>query len=209
MAAIISSRSCQIRAIVSQMCRDVIRPSLRRPLNTSIFQASQRLKIDNFKTVETINKTSYRMHGGTSQRNRVKLDPKVTEQRVLKICKAHDRIDANQLLKVDSSLITLSRHYGHKAPLTYDFVRDRVLLVLRLYDKVDPNKLTLESHFMNDLGLDSLDHVEVIMAMEDEFQFEIPDRDAEKLLRPIDIVRYVTDKDEAYYELSEDNEYPK
>lgn len=62
---------------------------------------------------------------------------------------------------------------------------------------------------MNDLGLDSLDHVEVIMAMEDEFQFEIPDRDAEKLLRPIDIVRYVTDKDEAYYELSEDNEYPK
>ncbi|XP_015789869.1 acyl carrier protein, mitochondrial isoform X2 [Tetranychus urticae] len=183
MAAIISSRSCQIRAIVSQMCRDVIRPSLRRPLNTSIFQASQRLKIDNFKTVETINKTSYRMHGGTSQRNR--------------------------LLKVDSSLITLSRHYGHKAPLTYDFVRDRVLLVLRLYDKVDPNKLTLESHFMNDLGLDSLDHVEVIMAMEDEFQFEIPDRDAEKLLRPIDIVRYVTDKDEAYYELSEDNEYPK
>lgn len=62
---------------------------------------------------------------------------------------------------------------------------------------------------MNDLGLDSLDHVEVIMAMEDEFQFEIPDRDAEKLLRPIDIVKYITDKDEAYYELSEDNEYPK
>jgi len=51
---------------------------------------------------------------------------------------------------------------------------------------------------MNDLGLDSLDHVEVIMAMEDEFSFEIPDRDAEKLLRPVDIIRYVSDKEEAY-----------
>lgn len=62
-------------------------------------------------------------------------------------------------------------------------------------------QLTLESHFINDLGLDSLDHVEVIMAMEDEFMMEIPDKDAEKLLRPIDIVRYISDKEEAYEEL--------
>lgn len=51
-------------------------------------------------------------------------------------------------------------------------------------------QLTLESHFINDLGLDSLDHVEVIMAIEDEFGFEIPDTDAERLLRPADIVRW-------------------
>lgn len=51
--------------------------------------------------------------------------------------------------------------------------------------------MSLESHFINDLGLDSLDHVEVIMAIEDEFGFEIPDMDAEKLLRPADIVRWV------------------
>lgn len=56
----------------------------------------------------------------------------------------------------------------------------------------------MESHFINDLGLDSLDHVEVIMAMEDEFGFEIPDADAEKLLRPSDIVRYVADKEDIY-----------
>ena len=62
-------------------------------------------------------------------------------------------------------------------------------------------QLTLESHFINDLGLDSLDHVEVIMAMEDEFMMEIPDKDAEKLLRPIDIVKYISDKEEAYEEL--------
>lgn len=77
-------------------------------------------------------------------------------------------------------------------------IRDRVLLVLKLYDKIDVSKLTLESHFMNDLGLDSLDHVEVVMAMEDEFGFEIPDGDAEKLLRPADIVRYIADKEEVY-----------
>ena len=68
-------------------------------------------------------------------------------------------------------------------------IKDRCLLVLRLYDKINPEKLTLESHFINDLGLDSLDHVEIIMAMEDEFGFEIPDDHAEKLLTPAKIVQ--------------------
>lgn len=56
----------------------------------------------------------------------------------------------------------------------------------------------MDSHFINDLGLDSLDHVEVIMAMEDEFGFEIPDSDAEKLLKPCDIIKYVADKEDVY-----------
>ncbi|PRD21086.1 UNVERIFIED_CONTAM: Acyl carrier protein [Trichonephila clavipes] len=55
--------------------------------------------------------------------------------------------------------------------------------------------LSLESHFMNDLGLDSLDHVELIMNIEDEFNCEIPDGDAEKLLRPRDIVEYIAQKE--------------
>lgn len=59
-------------------------------------------------------------------------------------------------------------------------------------------QLTLESHFINDLGLDSLDHVEVIMAMEDEFGFEIPDVDAERLHKPVDIVQYVADREDIY-----------
>jgi len=79
-----------------------------------------------------------------------------------------------------------------------DLIQQRVLLVLRLYDKVNPEKLTVDSHFMQDLGLDSLDHVEVVMAMEDEFGFEIPDGDAEKLLRPADVVRYIADKEDIY-----------
>lgn len=90
------------------------------------------------------------------------------------------------------------RNYSAKEPLTLDLIQQRVLLVLRLYDKINPEKLAVESHFMQDLGLDSLDHVEVVMAMEDEFGFEIPDGDAEKLLRPSDVVRYIADKEDIY-----------
>uniref|UniRef100_A0A1A9ZDN5 Acyl carrier protein n=1 Tax=Glossina pallidipes TaxID=7398 RepID=A0A1A9ZDN5_GLOPL len=82
----------------------------------------------------------------------------------------------------------MARNYSAKPPLSLKLINDRVLLVLKLYDKIDPSKLKAESHFINDLGLDSLDHVEVIMAMEDEFGFEIPDSDAEKLMRPADII---------------------
>ena len=56
----------------------------------------------------------------------------------------------------------------------------------------------MDSHFMKDLGLDSLDHVEVIMAMEDEFGFEIPDDQAEKLLTPAKIVQYVADHEDVF-----------
>ncbi|XP_042890233.1 acyl carrier protein, mitochondrial-like isoform X2 [Penaeus japonicus] len=78
-----------------------------------------------------------------------------------------------------------------------DDITERVLGICKLYNAGDL-ELTVDSHFMQDLGLDSLDHVEVIMAMEDEFGFEIPDGDAEKLLRPADIIRYVADKEDIY-----------
>jgi len=114
--------------------------------------------------------------------------------RVLKVCAAFDKINADKGL----GGIGQTRHYSSADPMTLDHIRDRVLLVLKLYDKIDPTKLTVDSHFMNDLGLDSLDHVEVIMAIEDEFGFEIPDSAAEKLLKPADIVRYVADKNDIY-----------
>lgn len=57
------------------------------------------------------------------------------------------------------------------------------------------------------MGLDSLDHVEVIMMMEDEFHFEIPDRDAERLMTPKDLLTYVTDKEEAYEELQHHDDH--
>ncbi|KAI4342866.1 hypothetical protein MLD38_027433 [Melastoma candidum] len=60
-------------------------------------------------------------------------------------------------------------------------VTDRVVSVVKNFQKVDPSKVTPEAHFQNDLGLDSLDTVEVVMALEEEFGFEIPDNEADKI----------------------------
>ncbi|XP_006892695.1 PREDICTED: acyl carrier protein, mitochondrial [Elephantulus edwardii] len=94
--------------------------------------------------------------------------------------------------------VTQCRQYSDAPPLTLEGIQERVLYVLKLYDKIDPEKLSVNSHFMKDLGLDSLDQVEIIMAMEDEFGFEIPDIDAEKLMCPQEIVDYIADKKDVY-----------
>ncbi|XP_034251409.1 acyl carrier protein, mitochondrial isoform X1 [Thrips palmi] len=101
-------------------------------------------------------------------------------------------------LLVSKQTTALTRFYSGAPPLTLDLIRDRTLLVLKLFDKINPEKLTVDSHFINDLGLDSLDHVEIIMAIEDEFGFEIPDGDAERLAKPADIIRYVADREDIY-----------
>ncbi|RVE69263.1 hypothetical protein OJAV_G00076240 [Oryzias javanicus] len=90
------------------------------------------------------------------------------------------------------------RQYGDLPPLTFETIKERVMYVLKLYDKINPEKLQTSSHFMKDLGLDSLDQVEIIMAMEDEFGFEIPDAEAEKLMTPEEIVQYIADKKDVY-----------
>ncbi|XP_021734356.1 acyl carrier protein 2, mitochondrial-like [Chenopodium quinoa] len=60
-------------------------------------------------------------------------------------------------------------------------VADRVITVVKNFQKVDPSKVTPNAHFQNDLGLDSLDSVEIVMALEEEFRFEIPDNEADKI----------------------------
>lgn len=91
-----------------------------------------------------------------------------------------------------------TRNYSAKEPLTLKMIEERIILVLNLYDKIDPEKLKVESHFMKDLGLDSLDHVEIIMAVEDEFGFEIPDMDSERLYTVKDLIQYIGDKEDIY-----------
>ena len=59
--------------------------------------------------------------------------------------------------------------------------------------KVSPEEVTLEASFIEDLGADSLDLVELIMAMEEEFGLEISDEDAEKLQTVQDAVNYITE----------------
>ncbi|KAJ1443602.1 Phosphopantetheine binding ACP domain [Sesbania bispinosa] len=65
--------------------------------------------------------------------------------------------------------------------LTKEEVIERVLAVVKDYPKVDPSKVTPDVHFQNDLGLDSLDNVEIVMALEEEFKLEIPDKEADKI----------------------------
>lgn len=59
---------------------------------------------------------------------------------------------------------------------------------------VDPEKVKSEASFIDDLGADSLDIVELVMAMEEEFDLEIPDEDAEKLKTVNDVVTYLASK---------------
>ena len=61
---------------------------------------------------------------------------------------------------------------------TFDKIKEVIIDKLG----VDESAITKEAHFVNDLGADSLDIVELVMAMEEEFEIEIPDEEAEHIL---------------------------
>ncbi|MBA7573695.1 acyl carrier protein [Candidatus Atribacteria bacterium 1244-E10-H5-B2] len=67
--------------------------------------------------------------------------------------------------------------------------RIKKILVDRL--GVDESKITENSSFLDNLGLDSLDIIELIMAFEEEFNLEIPDKDAEKIKTVGDAIKYL------------------
>jgi acyl carrier protein len=59
---------------------------------------------------------------------------------------------------------------------------------------VEPEKVTAQASFVEDLGADSLDTVELVMAFEEEFGIEIPDEDAEQLQTVGDAIKYLQEK---------------
>ncbi len=69
----------------------------------------------------------------------------------------------------------------------FDKVKEIIVEQLNVAD----NTVTLEASFIDDLGADSLDIVELIMALEEEFDMEIPDGDAEKIVTVNDVVEYI------------------
>ena len=71
-----------------------------------------------------------------------------------------------------------------------DKIREIVVEQLR----VDAEQVTPEANFVEDLGADSLDTVELIMAFEEEFDVEIPDTDAEKIKTVQDVMDYIESK---------------
>ena len=71
----------------------------------------------------------------------------------------------------------------------FDKVKEIIVEQLGVADTA----VTLEASFIDDLGADSLDIVELIMALEEEFDIEIPDADAERVVTVTDVVDYIKD----------------
>ena len=70
-------------------------------------------------------------------------------------------------------------------------VADKVKSIIIEQLGVDEEEVTLDASFVDDLGADSLDTVELVMAFEEEFSLEIPDDDAEKITRVKEAVDYI------------------
>ena len=71
-------------------------------------------------------------------------------------------------------------------------VAEKVKSIISEQLDVDANQVTPEASFTDDLGGDSLDVVELVMALEEEFKIEIPDEDAEKIGRVQEAIDYIT-----------------
>ena len=74
----------------------------------------------------------------------------------------------------------------------FDKVRDIIVEQLG----VNPEQVTPEAKFIEDLGADSLDTVELVMAFEEEFAIDVPDEEAEKLQCVSDVVRFIEENGE-------------
>jgi len=70
-------------------------------------------------------------------------------------------------------------------------VADKVIDIVCDQLGVSRDKVTPETHFINDLGADSLDTVELVMELEEEFDISIPDEDAEKIATVGEAIKYI------------------
>ena len=73
-------------------------------------------------------------------------------------------------------------------------IEDRVIDIICEQMGTTRDKITMETSFVNDLGADSLDTVELVMEFEDEFDVNIPDEDAEKIQLVGDAIRYIKER---------------
>ena len=77
--------------------------------------------------------------------------------------------------------------------MSSDEIFEKVKAIIVEQLQVNEDAVTQEASFIDDLGADSLDLVELIMALEEEFDTEIPDADAEKVVTVGDVVDYIKD----------------
>ncbi|MGE0267187.1 MAG: acyl carrier protein [Candidatus Omnitrophota bacterium] len=76
-------------------------------------------------------------------------------------------------------------------------VEEKIKSIIAEQLGVKEEEVTPEASFIDDLGADSLDTVELIMALEEEFSVEIPDEDAEKMTTVGDAIKYINEKGNA------------
>ncbi len=81
-----------------------------------------------------------------------------------------------------------------KPAVTNPTVQDRVVKIVCDQMGTTPDKIATDTSFINDLGADSLDTVELVMEFEDEFEISIPDEDAEKIQTVGSAVEYIEGK---------------
>ncbi|GAB1733521.1 hypothetical protein KC363_g7011 [Hortaea werneckii] len=102
-------------------------------------------------------------------------------------------------ISTPATSISAIRSYASSSGLSQDEVTGRILDLLKNFDKVsDASKLAPTAHFTNDLGLDSLDTVEVVMAIEEEFSIEIPDKEADAIHSVNQAVDYIMAQPDAH-----------
>ncbi|UMM23880.1 hypothetical protein L5515_004375 [Caenorhabditis briggsae] len=85
--------------------------------------------------------------------------------------------------------------------LTFKQVEERVLKAVRSWDRFPADKeslLKLDADLSKDFGFDSLDQVEIVMALEDEFGFEIPLQDSDKFKTIRDAFKYICEREDVY-----------
>ncbi|KAJ2337834.1 mitochondrial acyl carrier protein [Coemansia sp. RSA 2671] len=90
------------------------------------------------------------------------------------------------------------RWYSDSGGLARKDIESRIFQLLQDFDKVNQDKLSPVADFSKDLGLDSLDTVEVVMAIEEEFSVEIPDDEADKITTVKGAIDYISARDDAH-----------
>jgi acyl carrier protein len=83
---------------------------------------------------------------------------------------------------------------GKEVVIAMATVEERVKKIIAEQLGVEEDEVTPEASFVEDLGADSLDTVELVMALEEEFSIEIPDEDAEKILTVGKALDYIKEK---------------
>ena len=100
-------------------------------------------------------------------------------------------INGNIVAKYQMNKSFANLRGGELGEMSSEEVLEKVKGIIVEQLGVAENAVTMEASFIDDLGADSLDIVELVMALEEEFDIEIPDSDAEKVVTVGDVVDYI------------------